>query len=42
MIRVEDVMHVEQRDVLLPGYKSSARKKVVKFAVAVSCGKKFA
>ncbi|KYN10371.1 hypothetical protein ALC57_17558 [Trachymyrmex cornetzi] len=41
--RVEDVMHAGQRDVfLLPGYKSSARKKVVKFVVAVSCGKKFA
>ncbi|KYN42404.1 hypothetical protein ALC56_03164 [Trachymyrmex septentrionalis] len=40
---VEDVMHAGRRDVfLLPGYKSSARKKVVKFVVAISCGKKFA
>lgn len=42
MIQVEDVMHTGQRDVFLPGYKSSARKKIVKFGVAVSCGKKFA
>lgn len=31
-----------QRDMFLPGYKSSTRKKVVKFGVAISCGKKFA